>query len=293
MVNVGLRCSSGFRNREVLCEILHSVRELGFSSFWFTDHLKPVKGYLGFLEEEQYDSLVAIGFSCGMVEGLEFGTAAYIGALSLPERLAQQVATLWTISRGNFCIGLATGWNRSEFDDCGLEFSQRGRRLDRVIDGIRERCADVPILLAGGAISGGSSLGMGEFSASWVRRMARVDGWLVRPQAGGASIRRGLELIGEHRDLGGGEFRVIKTNYICILDSLSERSDAVGRVLGMGIDDAIDNGFWIGNAKDVVAQVGEVLESGVTDLVLHPLVTSVEELSNIKSAVDAVITYYR
>ena len=54
-----------------------------------------------------------------------------------PALLAKQLATLDRISRGRLDIGLASGWQREEYEACAIPFSARNQRMDDTVRACR------------------------------------------------------------------------------------------------------------------------------------------------------------
>lgn len=69
---------------------------------------------------------------------LRLGTSILLAALRRPAVLAKQLATLDYISGGRLDIGVGVGWQREEYDACGLSFEGRGRLLDHTLEVCQE-----------------------------------------------------------------------------------------------------------------------------------------------------------
>lgn len=65
---------------------------------------------------------------------IRLGTSILLAALRRPAVLAKQLATLDVISDGRLDIGVGVGWQREEYDACGLSFEGRGRLLDHTLE---------------------------------------------------------------------------------------------------------------------------------------------------------------
>ncbi|MET0703724.1 MAG: TIGR03619 family F420-dependent LLM class oxidoreductase [Mycobacterium sp.] len=65
---------------------------------------------------------------------IRLGTSILLAALRRPAVLAKQLATLDVISAGRLDVGVGVGWQREEYEACGLSFEGRGRLLDHTLE---------------------------------------------------------------------------------------------------------------------------------------------------------------
>ncbi|UXA20823.1 TIGR03619 family F420-dependent LLM class oxidoreductase [Mycobacterium sp. SMC-4] len=65
---------------------------------------------------------------------IRLSTAVLLAALRRPTVLAKQLATLDVISGGRLDVGVGVGWQREEYEACGLPFDRRGALLDHTLD---------------------------------------------------------------------------------------------------------------------------------------------------------------
>ncbi|CAA0136537.1 putative protein [Mycolicibacterium vanbaalenii] len=65
---------------------------------------------------------------------IRLNTAVLLAALRRPAVLAKQLATLDVISAGRLDVGVGVGWQREEYEACGLPFDRRGALLDQTLD---------------------------------------------------------------------------------------------------------------------------------------------------------------
>ena len=65
---------------------------------------------------------------------LRLGTSILLATLRRPAVLAKQLATLDVISAGRLDVGVGVGWQREEYEACGLSFEARGRLLDHTLE---------------------------------------------------------------------------------------------------------------------------------------------------------------
>jgi probable F420-dependent oxidoreductase len=111
------------------------VEELGFDSFWLPEHTHlPVRedvppALVEGVRLDDYkrcvDPLVALSMAAAATERIGLGTGVLLMAQHDPILLAKQVATLDHLSNGRVTLGVGSGWNRTEAEDHGVDFSRR------------------------------------------------------------------------------------------------------------------------------------------------------------------------
>jgi probable F420-dependent oxidoreductase len=84
-----------------------------------------------------HEPFVLFGWMSHFTEKLEFTT----GTLTLPQRqtalVAKQAAQVDRFMNGRFRLGVAVGWNSVEFEALGMDFANRGQRLEEQIEVLR------------------------------------------------------------------------------------------------------------------------------------------------------------
>ena len=126
---------------EALRVIGLAVESLGYDSLLFYDHVvgaehadrePPLWG--PYTERDPFhDPFVAFAYLAAITSHIELAT----GVLILPQRqtvlVAQQAADADLLSHGRVRLGVGTGWNWVEYDALGVDFANRGARLDEQI----------------------------------------------------------------------------------------------------------------------------------------------------------------
>ena len=80
------------------------------------------------------DPLTVLSVIAGRTSKIRLGTNILLAALRRPAVLAKSVATLDVLSRGRVDLGVGVGWQKEEYEACGLDFSSRGRLLDHTLE---------------------------------------------------------------------------------------------------------------------------------------------------------------
>jgi probable F420-dependent oxidoreductase len=185
-------------------ELVHfamAAEECGYTGLAVADHLVhpgAVKSLYPYSETGDVawkatthwpDAWVAIAAMAAVTTRLRFTTAVYVAPLRDPIALAKSVSTAAVISGGRVGCGFGSGWMREEFDLVGQTFSDRGRRLDEIIDVLRTLWSGEMVGHHGAYYSfepvqmsppppGPIQVWLGGNTAPAMRRAVRHDGWI-------------------------------------------------------------------------------------------------------------------
>ncbi|MGE0878250.1 MAG: LLM class F420-dependent oxidoreductase [Acidimicrobiia bacterium] len=133
--------------------VAREAENAGFDSLWVGEHVVlPVharQAYPGSREglqapstEPLPDPLDWLAFAAGCTSTLLLGTAVLLAPLHHPLILAKRIATLDRLSGGRVLLGVGIGWNEQEYEQVGVEFRTRGKRMDDTIGALRELWTD-------------------------------------------------------------------------------------------------------------------------------------------------------
>ncbi len=166
-----------------------------------------------------HEPFVLFGYLAAITTRLELATAIVV----LPQRqtalVAKQAAEVDVLTKGRLRLGVGIGWNAVEFEALGMDYGDRGRRIEEQIRVLRALFTEpvvefsgrwhridraglkplpvrrpIPIWMGGGYIAGKK-----EVVEPGLRRIARLaDGWLTHVQPGDErAIERFRELVRE------------------------------------------------------------------------------------------------
>lgn len=126
-------------------EYAQAVQELGFDHLLAYDHVLGADdarhpGLVGPYRSEHmfHEILVLFGFLAGVAPGLELVTGVVITGQRQTALLAKQAAEIDVLTAGRFRLGLGIGWNPVEYEALGMNFHDRGRRLEEQIELMRK-----------------------------------------------------------------------------------------------------------------------------------------------------------
>ena len=121
--------------RDHILAVAHAAEESGFTSVWASDHIlvgssHPRYGTL-------YEALSTLAWVAGKTARIRVGTSILVLPMRHALLAAKQIATIDDLSAGRVVVGLGAGWIKTEFENVGANFSQRGRVLDESIRAMR------------------------------------------------------------------------------------------------------------------------------------------------------------
>jgi probable F420-dependent oxidoreductase len=125
-------------------EFAQATQELGYEHLLIYDHVLGADvsqhpGWSGPYTSESlfHEVFVVYGYIAAVAPKLELATAVLI----LPQRqtavVAKQAAELDVLTNGRFRLGVGLGWNAVEYEALGMNFHDRGRRIEEQIDVLR------------------------------------------------------------------------------------------------------------------------------------------------------------
>ena len=154
-------------------------------------HSRPNWSYVHTADDLFHELMVLFGFLAGVTEKIEFTTGVIVAPMRGTALLAKQATEVNILSNGRFRLGLGAGIRPEEFEGCGFEYGNRGKRFDEQIDYLRKLWRDEIIsydgkyhkLDRGGLnplpIGRNIPIWIGGISKPAIRRTAQLgDGWL-------------------------------------------------------------------------------------------------------------------
>ena len=164
------------------------------------------------------EALMTLGYVAAVTRKIGLGTEVLVLPQRHPTLVAKQVSTLDTLSGGRVRLGVGVGWQESEYDAQGVDFHERGARMDEAIELLRRYWSEDPVDAPGPfypmeAIAmepkppqgGKLPIWIGGASPAALRRAGRLgDGWLaVRAAADLEQARRDIATVKRHAEEAG------------------------------------------------------------------------------------------
>jgi len=181
------------------------------------------------------------------------------GVLILTQRpallTAKEVLTLDHFTQGRFELGVGSGWSWEEYEALGVDFANRGRRLDEYIEALRVAWTEERATYQGEFVSfenavmnpkpiteGGPPIIIGGDSPAAMRRAARLGdgwyGWWAQPDIEAHLGQLGEILNAHGRDLSDDNFDFKLGVPLSKIDS-SEIEAKVELAASLGVDELI------------------------------------------------------
>ena len=231
---------------------------------------------LGTIDRVVYDSyspLIALAAAAVVTERIRLSTAVLLAPLrENATALAKQALSVQALSRGRLTLGVGLGAREDDYTESGLETKGRGRRLDAMLERIREVWADdaigprvdrPPELLVGGGVD-----------VSFARAARFGDGWIAGGSGPDVFAESAVRVKEEWAKAGrDGEPRLVGLAYYSLGDRAQEDAE---RSLGdyyAWLGEEISGAIVAGAAKDADSLeklASSFKEGGCDELILFP-----------------------
>ena len=96
-----------------------------------------------------FEPITLLSAVAAVTRRVRLSTSILIGPLRPAVLLAKQLASLDQISDGRLEVGLGTGWQRAEYDACGVPFDGRLQLLDEQVQAMKALWSAAPAAFAG------------------------------------------------------------------------------------------------------------------------------------------------
>ena len=160
---------------------------------------------------------MTLSFIASATKTIGLGTEVLVLPQRNPTLTAKQVSTLDTLSGGRVRLGVGVGWQESEYEALGEEFSSRGKRMDEAIELLRRYWSDDSVTMATDhyefeAIAmepkppqgGGLPIWIGGLAEPALRRTGTLgDGWLATSQMSDERAKKSKESIIRYAEEAG------------------------------------------------------------------------------------------
>ena len=137
-VGFGIPNNQGVEDPNDLVELAVTAERLGFASVWVREHLFHAAYVAERLGDRPYhDALTVLTAIAGATETVRLGTSVLVLPWHDPARLGKMIATLDRLSGGRVNLGVGVATTRDEYQNLGVDFTTRGRRMDEILGALQ------------------------------------------------------------------------------------------------------------------------------------------------------------
>lgn len=205
--------------RKVL-DLARAIERIGYDEIAVFDHV-----VMGYPTESRpapmyppqmpiLEAVVLLAQLAAVTERIGLATEVLVLPQRQPALVAKQISTIDTLSGGRVRLGVGVGWQESEYDALGENFSNRGNRMDEAIALLRAYWRDGRVDFEGSHYrstamamepkppqGGELPIWIGGSSRAALRRVAEVgDGWMGAALAEVSEIKVTLSKITENAE---------------------------------------------------------------------------------------------
>ena len=258
----------------------------GFDSLWVMDHFWQLPA-LGGPDEPILEAYTLLGALAARTERVRLGTLVTGVTYRNPALLAKMVTTLDVISKGRAILGIGAAWYEEEHDGYGFAFPRAGERLDRLEEAVqicRALFRDERPTFKGQYYSiadarnvprpvrvGGPPIMIGGSGERRTLRLVAQYADLCNVSGGPATIAHKLDVLRGHcKDVGRDPAEIVTTRLgTLVLTSRAEETERTTEFLRGMAGDAFGEQFTVGEAGEVVDQIGALVDAGLDGLIFN------------------------
>lgn len=209
---------------EAVARLMKGIEDIGFDELAVFDHV--LMGHATDTRAAPYypakmpilEALMTLSFAASATSRIGLGT----GVLVLPQRqvalVAKQVSTLDTLSGGRVRFGIGVGWQESEFEALGEDFTTRGRRIDEAVALLRRYWADERV-----DFDGAHHRAVAMAMEPKPPQGAGIPIWI------GGAVAKTLERVGRYGDGWMGQFVKDGPTAVKLIDRIRQHAAEAGR----------------------------------------------------------------
>lgn len=137
-IGFGIPNNQGVEDPNDLVAIAVSAERLGYASVWVREHLfhsTYVAERLG--DKPYHDALTVLTAIACSTEKVRLGTSVLVLPWHDPARLGKMIGTLDHLSGGRVSLGVGVATTRDEFENLGVDFTTRGKRMDEILGALQ------------------------------------------------------------------------------------------------------------------------------------------------------------
>ncbi|MDA1098414.1 MAG: LLM class F420-dependent oxidoreductase [Proteobacteria bacterium] len=202
----------------VIRDFVQTAEDLGFKRLTLVDHILGAKDARDTpwavhytIQYGFHEPMTLFAWIAGFTEKIQLVTANIVLPQRQTELVAKQAAEIDILTGGRLVLGVGVGWSSAEFKALGMDFANRGARIEEQVELLRRLWSDELVDFQG-QWHRMSDMGMnprpvqrpipiwfGAMADVAVRRAARIgDGWLMNPRTKPDDVmKRKIEIFHE------------------------------------------------------------------------------------------------
>lgn len=206
-----------FVTGEAVAEMARTVERAGFDAVFVTEHPVPGDAWMRSGGHHALDPFVALSFAAAATTTVRLQTHLAVLPYRNPFLTAKSVASLDVLSAGRVILGVATGYEATEFAALGVPFEERNELVDEAIWAMKMAWRGEPFAMEGRHFSAAGNVALprpvqephppiwiGGNSKRAIRRAVELaDGWAPMPNPASTAVRRrspALETLDDLRE---------------------------------------------------------------------------------------------
>ena len=268
----------------------------GFESLWVMDHFWQLPA-LGGPDEPILEAYTLLGALAARTSRVQLGTLVAGVTYRNPALLAKMITTLDIISKGRAILGIGAAWYEPEHDGYGFAFPRAGERLDRLEEAVQicralfredrptfvgryysiTDARNVPRPIRGG----GPPIMIGGSGERRTLRLVAQYGDMCNVSGGPATVAHKLDVLRTHcEEVGRDPSEIVTTRLgTLVLTGSSAETDRSTSFLRGLAGDEFGEQFIVGEAAEVVDQVGAFVDAGLDGLIFNMPLSDPETVS--------------
>jgi probable F420-dependent oxidoreductase len=208
---------------DAVARLARAIEDIGYDQLDMFDHV-----LMGYPTEKRpapvyppqmpiLEALMMLSFAAAVTSRIGLGTEVLVLPQRHPTLVAKQISTLDTLSGGRVRLGVGVGWQASEYEALGEEFTNRGKRMDEAIEILRAYWSDEHVNFKGAHYqieemamepkppqAGSLPIWIGGNTPRALQRVGELgDGWLGNAMPDLSQARHCIEQIHQHAQASG------------------------------------------------------------------------------------------
>lgn len=293
-----------------IVEFARRAERLGFDALWVVEHLLTAPGLYG---ASWLEPMMALAYAAAVTERIKLATGILVAPLRHPLVVAKEVATLEALSCGRTMLGVGLGWDEREFASLGIPLTERGGRLDELLEVLPRLLTErdvkhagryyhfegvsidpqldrvPPIWIAGGGkVATSLSRDPTSIAEPVLRRIARHGHWMSRGAGTQATVKADWETIKAYLARQGrppADVIFGHGNWVHLVDA-NDRQEALRKQRplferAMGTHrpfEHLQQCYFMGTTQEIVDRIADLHAAGLQYLVIGLLDYDLDQL---------------